>query len=86
MGYWELTTDFEDATDDDLKEYISALEPHWRDLNKEWYISSESIGIDNIACGLEDYPCKTIIYTLRLDPSYYSDYDPPTDPATLILL
>ncbi|KAA6386594.1 MAG: hypothetical protein EZS28_017879, partial [Streblomastix strix] len=89
MGYLGLPTTFESTSiDTDLLDRISALEPHWRNINKEWYISSTSDGKNNIACGIQDYPCSTIGYALTLDPSLYSqsEYNPLTDTATLILL
>jgi hypothetical protein len=66
MGYMGTPLSFESSerTDNELLDKTSALEPHWRNFGKEWYISSISNGKNNIACGLKDYPCKTIIYAI----------------------
>jgi hypothetical protein len=58
MGYMGTPLSFESSsTAAALFDKTSALEPHWRDFEKEWYISSISNGKNNIACGLKDYPC-----------------------------
>lgn len=74
MGFVGLPSTFESNSfsNNDLLDRISALEPHWRDLGNNRYISSVSNGINNIACGLKDYPCKTITYILMIDTTIYS--------------
>jgi hypothetical protein len=59
MGYMGTPGTFESSstTTAALYDKTSALEPHWRDFVKKWYISSVSNGKNNIACGLKDYPC-----------------------------
>ncbi|KAA6386665.1 MAG: hypothetical protein EZS28_017808, partial [Streblomastix strix] len=89
MGYLGFPTTFESAlTDTDLLDRISALEYHWKYLDHVWYISNGSPGKNNIACGISDYPCQTITYTLTLNPSLYSEneYNPQVNTATLILV
>ncbi|KAA6374883.1 MAG: hypothetical protein EZS28_029590, partial [Streblomastix strix] len=89
MGYLGFPTTFESAlTDTDLLDKISTLEPHWTNLDHAWYISSQSDGKNNIACGISIYPCQTITYTLTLNPSLYSEneYNPQTETATFILI